>query len=402
VLSSDQCSALRQLLKEYSTPFYLFSERRIRDNVRQLEQAFNKLPVPVQIAYSYKTNSLSGICSLMNQLGCWAEVTSEFELSLAKRVKATKIIFNGIHKTVDELGEAIRSGSLVNLDGFIQIEKYLQISSKYPSHQGEIGIRVSPRPGGLSNWDKFGIEGDAQTILDYIPQHLRNSVVALHCHVGTNIEDPAVYFQTTRDLIHLKVALNKHGCKIKYLDIGGGFPSARSEQEFTKYAAAVGEAIAEERELDYSIIIEPGRALIENSGIVVSQVVDVRTHTNASHPYVIIDVGVNLVMGTDFVGNRNLIVFQKEHLPSDTIYNVFGNLCAQNDLFADKIQLPPIQIGDYIVILDCGAYDLSTAYPFIRLRPEVYLHTTRNDIILMRRREMLEDVLSLEPNHKMT
>jgi len=380
------------------TPFYFFSERVLRRNWEIVFNSFKSQWKNIAIAYSFKTNSLIGVCRIMNDFGAWSEVTSDHELNIARIINAKNILFNGIYKTKDEMIDAIHMGVSINLDGWSQLDTLVEIASLI-EEEIKIGIRLTPGPKIDSSWDKFGFEYHTlDKILQKIRVHPNIHLIGLHAHIGSNIKRTKSYYEVAYFLGTISNYLaEKQKIELTYIDLGGGFPSFLTENNFVKYAESIVGGLRKSKiNQDVLVIIEPGRSLVETTGVLISRVIDIRRRASKNSRYLILDAGVNLAMGVDLTGSRTILCGQKLNNATLNKYDVFGPLCAQRDILAENLRLPQLRKGDIVYIPNIGAYDISTAYPFIRLRPPVYLKKTDGQIVLLRRGEQSEDVFLLE------
>ena len=394
---------LEPLSKSIVTPCYLFSEALLRANWQMIYTAFAARWPDIEIAYSYKTNPLMKICSIFHECGAWAEVTSGHELALSAKLKPYDHIFNGIYKTEKEVQEAVSRSALINLDGDQQVELATSIAHRAKSVM-RIGLRIKSDGAWSGGFDRFGFKADPSYILAVAKRlaSIENiEVCCLHTHIDTNIRTAEVYAKAAYILGDLSVKLKSAGIAITMLDLGGGFVSSTDQKVFEKYADSIVSGLHEANASpELTIIIEPGRALVENSGILVTRVLEVRTGSRNGEDHAIIDAGINCAMGVDFFGNREVIALPKDdHRKKRKLYTIMGPLCSQKDILAEKVLLPTLSVGDILYILDAGGYDLSTSYSFSRLRPCVYLQDVKGNIQRIRREEETEDVLRLELNN---
>ncbi len=382
------------------TPFILFSESKLLQNLSNFKQSLKKNWPNFQIAYSVKTNPILGICKILINNGCWMEITSTHEMALIELCNTeTPLIFNGVYKSNDDIVAFAKNKGIFNIDGWSQIDQFMQIpEEKRPK---TLGIRLTPTfIKDKSAWDKFGISIDDTNILATIEklQKSGNSTIScLHCHVGTNL-DELIYYQTARFLAEKTKFFEKMGVNIEFIDIGGGFLKANNVKTVNKYITNIISGL-QDGGIDEkkTIVIEPGRGLVENAASLFTKVIDIRLKPKQDLSYLIVDSGVNMIMGVDLVGSRTITrMRQKNREDTYQKYNVFGSLCSQNDIFARDIILPSVKIGDILEIHNVGAYDISTAYNFSQLQPPVYLQKENGEIVLLRKGETTEHVLELE------
>jgi diaminopimelate decarboxylase len=393
--SFDKELLISSIIKD--TPYYLFSERVLLRNLENIRNGFSKYWENTQVAYSYKTNPLVAICNFFADFGVWGEVTSDYELDIAESIGVKKIVFNGVYKTVDEMRRAIEMNALVNIDGWTQLEGIIDLSREF-SREIKIGLRVRPSKYVQSSWDKFGFEYKTMDkVFERIKAFSNIRIVGLHIHISTNEGEYGKYYRAAKFIGQIfQNTIDPIAIGDEYIDLGGGFSSSLSKRHFENYAKAITQGLMESGvSKKVLLIIEPGRSLVETAGLAVSKVVDIRDGKRSNN-YLVLDAGVNTVMGVDLVGSRIVLLYQDPKTKNKTIYDVFGPLCAQRDILAEKIHLFQVEIGDIIILPNIGAYDISTAYPFIRLRPPVYKVDISGNLKLIRRQELTTDVLRLE------
>lgn len=390
---------IKDLLANANSPFFLFSVETILRNLKFFEENFKRYWPNHIISYSVKTNPLLGICQLLSNLNCWLEVTSPHEIKIAQKIGGkTGIVYNGVYKTPKDIELASSLNGILNIDGWRQIEDIVSISKnvKLPA----LGLRFTPRfQNKTQTWDKFGFEFDKNTvdrILSSLSKGKDLKIRCLHCHLGTNITDAKLYYDSALFLTEIMKVFEEKGAIIDYFDFGGGFISTNDFNMIEEYVKNISQGLREGgARPDQTVIIEPGRSLVENASILVTKVVDVREQMYDEINYAFLDCGINMIMGNDLVGQR-IILPLKEHESTTKKYKLFGVLCAQSDVFADNISLPMIEVGDTYCILNTGAYDISTSYPFSYLRPPIFIVDAVGNVAKLRNEELSEYVFNLE------
>ena len=280
------------LIAEYGSPLYVFSEATLRRAYQQAHQAFKRLYPDVQFAWSYKTNYLKAICSLFHQEGAIAEVVSDFEYEKARNlgVAGRDIIFNGPHKSPIILQRAIEEGARIHIDNLEELLLVDNLAGK-TGKRVDVGIRVFMDCGVRPVWSKFGFNadnGDAIQAIKRIHGSRNLRLTGLHTHVGTYILDPEIYTRATKTLLEIAaIADREYGFTIDYLDLGGGFAS-RSQlhmhylppenvvPSMDAYAEAICRPILsawpKDRKLP-RLYLESGRALVDEAGYLISSIV---------------------------------------------------------------------------------------------------------------------------------
>ena len=407
-LMIDDVSAL-ELIREYGTPLFVISEKQVRQNYNRLHRAFSKYPKCV-IAYSYKTNYLPAVCDILHQEGAGAEVVSAFELLLAKKlgVSSSKIIFNGPGKSDSEIEMIIDDDiALVNADSIEELERINQIA-KAKGKIVDVGIRVKPDVPDFFLWPKFGMDiatGQAFKAYQKASELKNLNVVGIHAHIGTQICSTRPYTEGIRQMAKLMFKVNAElGIELKIFDIGGGFgvpgftPLFPTEEKIEKPATIgeFGESIVETFHsciADYNLseptlVLEPGRIIITDPALILTMVEGTKV-IGGSTKTVVVDAGVNLIMFAPYYYHRIVPVVNTER--AKEAVDVYGPLCMQMDVLGVNRELPVLKRGDFLAIMDAGAYSISLSQQFIRPRPPVVLVNDRRKR-LVRRGETFEDI----------
>lgn len=404
------------LLEKFGSPLYIVSEQRLRSDYRNFANSFTRPGIDTQVAYSVKTNYLPAICAIVLDEGGWAEVVSGMEYSLVRSlgVPGNKIVFNGPHKTREELECALADGAIVNVDNFDELAMIEDIAEEF-EQTTTIGIRVSFRYG-IWPWVKFGFSddnGDCQKALERIARHPKLELGMLHNHSGTFLLIHDVYANATDRLIDVARRARELGLAPTMVDLGGGFPSIntlkptldapggtnREEGYLLAYADVICSRLQKNRELfggKPKLILEPGRAIIDAS-VQLACTVIARKEIAGKGSAVIVDAGNNLVPTSVYYDHG---VGSQQNGADDAgdflqPVSIFGPLCMQNDMLRERALLPPLQVGHVIVVSNVGAYCHTQSSQFIQPRPATIL-LGPDGPELIRRRETWRDVFSLD------
>jgi diaminopimelate decarboxylase len=407
---------VRELVKQFGSPLWVVSEEVLREKYKDLYRALSTRYSKVAIAYSYKTNFLSGICALFHQEGAWAEVASGFEYDIAMKlgVPGHRIVFNGPYKTKAELQMAIEQHSLINIDSYQEIDN-LEELAKELDVEVKVGIRVNMQLYD-TNWDRFGFNlesGQAIDACNRISSSESLKLAGLHVHAGTFILDTNIYRALAEKLMGLYNSIkNNPGIKIEYLDVGGGFASKNTLHyqwipgeyacpTFDEYAEALCSPLVAELSNTADmpqLIVEPGRALVDESMHLLATVVSRKTLADGSKG-IVIDAGVNL-LPTSYWYRLNIHAAEGPKDTSDAgmteVVNIYGPLCMNIDCIQIGAYLPPVEAGDILVIRNIGAYNFSQSMQFIQPRPAVVMITKDNNIEYLRLRESTQYICQLD------
>jgi len=409
--------SVASLTKKYGSPLFVLSERKIREKYRAVVRAFSTRYPKVQFAWSYKTNYLNAVCKVFHQEGSWAEVVSGFEYDKAimNGVPSEKIIFNGPGKTEDELEKAIQNQSLIHIDHLDELYTIIRLSNQF-KQQPRIAIRVNMDTGVYPMWDRFGFNyenGQAWDAINKIMASQKLKLIGLHCHIGTFMLAPSAYEVAATKLAELVVRIKKKfKHSIEYLDLGGGLPSINnlkgaflpgvdSVPPVDAFADAIASGILNSEihpdQLPL-LIMESGRALIDEAGYLLGTVI-ANKRLSTGRRATILDFGVN-VLFTSFWYDHKVSPAQEFSRYKEEM-ELFGPLCMNIDVVRENILLPPLNIGDRVVVHNIGAYNLTQWMQFITLRPAVVLIDLDDKTHVIRQSETLEYIEQMEqvPDH---
>ena len=405
------------LIEQYGSPLFVLSESKIRNKYRELYTSFSVRYPKVQFAWSYKTNYLNAVCNIFHQEGSWAEVVSGFEYikAIQNGVPGEKIIFNGPDKSYEELKIAAENGSLIHVDHLDELYTLIELS-KSSKLKPKVAIRVNMDTGVYPMWDRFGLNyenGQAWDAVNKIMASDLLNLVGLHTHIGTFMLSPNAYNIAATKLVDLAIRTQqKFNKRIQYIDLGGGFPSQNNLKgaylpgtdmvpPLDEYAEAISSALLNSplssSELPL-LILESGRALIDQAGYLLGTVIANKRLTSGKRA-TILDVGVNLLF-TSFWYNHKVTPAQ-EFSDYREDMELFGPLCMNIDVIRDSIQLPTLKKGDHVVVQNVGAYNMTQWMQFITLRPNIVLIDKDQNAHIIRKRESVEYINSMEstPEH---
>lgn len=404
--------AVNELVEKYGSPLYVFSEKQIRMNQRNALRIFKTRYPKVQFAWSYKTNYLSAICSVFHKEGSWAEVVSEFEYDKARKlgIKGENIIFNGPDKSRGALLKAIKEKAKIHIDHFDELYEIIELTEEHKL-KAQVAIRVNMDVGVYPKWDRFGFNyenGEAGQALKRIMMNPNLQIVGLHAHIGTYMMTAEAYRIAASKLASLARFLkDEYEVVVSYIDLGGGFashntligqylPAEEVVPSMEQFAEAISSGLYE---LNFKVdemptlILETGRALIDNTGHIISTVL-ANKRLSSGRRALIIDAGVNLLF-TGFWYKHPISPAQDSgvNIEDTTIY---GPLCMNIDVIRETINFPSLKKGDKVVIDYAGAYDNTQWMQFINMRPNVVMVMEDGTVELIRKAENLDYLLEME------
>lgn len=403
---------VKSLINDYGSPLFVISEKQIRRNYQNANRIFKTRYPKVQFAWSYKTNYLNAVCQVFHQEGSWAEVVSGFEYDKAVNngVPGNKIIFNGPDKSDDQLILAAKNNSLIHIDHFDELYSLIRLSEEN-NLKPRVAIRVNMDTGIYPKWDRFGFNfenGQAWNAITRIINSQFLDLVGLHCHIGTFMLAPSAYAIAASKLCELAWNINEKFNKvIQYIDLGGGFPSQNTLKgsylpgsdtvpSIDQFADAITDVI-----LNYGfkqenlplLILETGRALIDDAGYLLGSVIASKRLSDGRRA-TILDFGVNTLF-TAFWYDHKISPAQSfgSHTEEMVLY---GPLCMNIDVVRESITMPLLEKGNQVVVHKVGAYNMTQWMQFITLRPNIVMIDKDNNTHIIREAETLIDLQSNE------
>jgi diaminopimelate decarboxylase len=395
--------ALESLAERFKTPTYVYSQTLISGNFSRVKQCLT--PVPNLICYSVKANSNLSILRLLRQAGAGFDVVSGGELARALRAGAMpgQIVFSGVGKTEEEIDAGISAGILMfNVESAGELD-LIDIRARALSRPARIALRVNPEVEAQTHpyistgqiIHKFGVPADEA--LDLYRRAARSSHLKIHgvaCHIGSQILEVEPFLEALDAILSVAAQLQAEGIGVECLDLGGGYGIRYADEQPLNFDT-LGRSLEERwRSAGYRLILEPGRALVGNAGILLTRVLYVKR--NRQKNFIVVDAGMNDLMRPTLYGSYHEIVPVREHRGDKLQADVVGPLCETGDFLAQDREMPDVEPGDLLAILAAGAYGfvLSSNYN-TRPRPaEVLVNGSKAELI--RPRERLEDLMAGE------
>lgn len=409
--------AVKDIIRDYGSPVFVLSEKTIRENYKQAKRAFTTRYPRVQFAWSYKTNYLNAVCKIFHQEGSWAEVVSGFEYdkAIGNGVPGNKIIFNGPDKTENDLKKAMNNDSIIHIDHLDELYTLTSLAENV-KRKPRVAIRVNMDTGIYPMWDRFGFNyenGQAWDALNKIMRSEKLELVGLHTHIGTFMLAPWAYAAAAAKLIDLAIGVQeKYNHEIKYIDMGGGFaskntlkgsyqPGSDTNPVIDDFAEAITSVLINsnfKQEKLPMLILETGRALIDDAGFLLGSVI-ANKRLSAGKRATILDIGVNIMFTSFWYDHKVSPAQEFTHYTEDTI--LYGPLCMNIDVIRENVSLPLLNKGDHVVIHHVGAYNMTQWMQFITLRPKIVLIDENQKVHVIRDHETLNNITSQEkiPGH---
>ncbi|OGX37366.1 MAG: diaminopimelate decarboxylase [Omnitrophica WOR_2 bacterium RIFCSPHIGHO2_02_FULL_50_17] len=391
---------VRDAAAKAGTPFYLYSHHTLVDHFTKIKTAF--APVSPLICFAMKSNDNLAVLKTLKDLGAGFDIVSGGELKKALRtgVDAGKIVFASVGKTEEEIVDAIRSGILLfNVESLPELEEINRLAGALNTRP-RVALRINPDVEALTHVkittgtlkNKFGIDlKTARKILRAANRYPHVSLSGLHIHIGSQITTRAPFIRALTKVIAFLDVLKKDGVRLEYLDIGGGMGIIYKDekpQTAQDFAAAV---LSRLRKTGLKIIMEPGRFIAGNAGILVARVLYLKD--NSFKKFLIVDAGMNDLIRPALYDAYHEIVPVVETKARKTKMDIVGPICESGDFFAKDRQFPILKNGDLVAIMSAGAYGyvMASNYNMRGRPPEVMVKG--NCFEITKDRETFEDLI---------
>jgi diaminopimelate decarboxylase len=393
--------ALSRLAKEVGTPCYVYSHATLTRHYRAFDGAFQS--VPHIVAFAMKANSNLGLLRLMAREGSGADIVSGGELfrALKAGVPPAKIVFAGVGKNREEIRYALDTDVLMfNVESSAELRAIDDVAAE-TGRRARVALRINPDidpkthpyiSTGLKK-SKFGISADRALEEYKLASSLKHiEVVGVHKHIGSQLTDVTPFVDALKKILVLVETLKGHGANIRYINIGGGLGITYSD-EVPPLPHQLAEAIAPlVRDLKCILIMEPGRVIVGNAGILVTRVL--YTKEGESKRFVIVDAAMNDLIRPSLYGAYHEIKPVREiSAAKKHVVDVVGPVCESGDFLAKDRAMPESKPGDLLAVMSAGAYGfvMSSNYNSRPRVPEVMVKG--GEIHVVRGRETYDDLI---------
>lgn len=395
---------VKQLSEEFGTPLYIYSRATLERHWHAFDSALGKHPH--LICYAVKANSNIGILNVMAKLGSGFDIVSQGELErvLEAGGEASKVVFSGVAKSRAEIMRALEVGiRCFNVESVAELHHINQIAGEM-GKVAPISLRVNPDVDahthpyistGLKE-NKFGVSVDeAREVYKLAATLPHVKITGMDCHIGSQLTELQPFLDATDRLIRLIEQLKEDGITLKHLDLGGGLGVTYTDEtppHPSDYAAALLNKLKDYEDLE--IILEPGRAITANAGILVAKVQYLKS--NESRNFAITDTGMNdMIRPALYEAYMNIIEIDRTLEREKTIYDVVGPVCETSDFLGKQRELA-IAEGDYIAQRSAGAYGASMSSNYNSRPRTAEVLVDGDKAHLIRRRENLSELWALE------
>jgi len=392
--------AISDIAKQVQTPFYCYSSAAIETSFQDYQNAFSDQDALV--CYAVKANSNQAVLATLAKLGSGADVVSmgEIRRAILAGIPANKIVYSGVAKTEEEINYAL------SLDIFqfnVESEPELELISKVATllnKTAAIAFRINPNvcaqthekisTGKAEN--KFGVPiSKARLAYKQAASLPGIKVQGVDVHIGSQLTNLAPFEEAYQRIAQLVIELREDGHDINVIDVGGGLGITYHDEVIPSKQTYAEMVKAQLGHLNCKIVIEPGRSLLGNAGILVSSVVFVKN--GEERQFLILDAGMNDLIRPSMYDAFHQIIAVKKDDSSLKTYDIVGPVCETGDTFAKSRQVGESTSGDLIAIMSCGAYGavMSSSYNTRMLAPEVMVKG--NEFAVVRTRPSYEDII---------
>ncbi|GAB1410015.1 diaminopimelate decarboxylase [Desulfovibrionales bacterium] len=395
--------AVAQLVQEYGTPLYIYSASTLTRHFTAFDSAF--AGIPHLTCYSVKANSNLSFLKLLAEQGAGTDIVSGGELFRALRagVDRKKIVYSGVGKKDIEIREALLADILMfNVESTQELKRINAIAGDM-GMCARISLRINPDVDpkthpyistGMKE-NKFGLSRRKALEVYALAQSLPHvDPIGMDCHIGSQLTTLAPFLEALERLKALYRQLQDMGIQIKYLDLGGGLGITYNEEE-PPHPKELGTALVNAlRGYDITLILEPGRVIAGNTGILVTEVQ--YTKRTEDKDFVIVDAAMNDLVRPSLYGSYHHISPIVERQGPSFVADVVGPVCESSDFLAKNRTLPQVRQGDVLAVFSAGAYGftMSSQYNSRPRAAEVMVQGSQH--VLIRKREVYQDLVALE------
>lgn len=408
------CEEVRvfDLARHFGTPVYIYSYKTILDHYLKLKSAFRQIN-PL-ICYSVKANSNLAILKILVDKGAGLDIVSGGELFRAIKIGCPpeRIVYASVGKTGEEIEKALKSGILsFNVESIPELENINRIAQSQ-NKTANVSIRINPdveprthrfiTTGKLTN--KFGIDFKSAYRILLLRSNFSNiKLSGLHIHIGSQITESAPFVSAINRIVEFIMQLKRDSISLEYLNIGGGLGivyDKETPQTAIKFAAKVLPLL---KKTHLKIILEPGRFIVGNAGILVAKVLYIKS--TPKKKFIIVDSGMNDLIRPALYGAYHKILpvvklirpaiagTPNSELKNSQRVDVVGPICESADFFAKDRLLPSVKEGDYLAIMAAGAYGFTMASNYNSRPLPCEVMVRQDKYYLVRKRQTYKELL---------
>ena len=393
---------LSEVAQKFATPVFVYSENALQEAFAAYKNAFNQMNTLV--CYAVKANGNLNILRLFAQMGSGFDIVSGGELARVLKAggSADKVIFSGVGKTAAEIEFALKSGiKCFNVESMPELHRINEIAGSL-NKIAPISFRINPNidakthpyiSTGLKN-NKFGIPFEQAMSAYQTAQKMPNvKIVGVDCHIGSQLTEVEPLIAACEKIVALVDELSALGISLSHIDLGGGVGIQYKDEtliDLSVYANAVKRIIGDRK---LSLILEPGRSMVGNAGVLLTQVEYVKHGTDKN--FIVVDAAMNdLARPALYDAYHDIVPVCVKNIEPITA-DIVGQICESGD-FLGKNRSLAVEQGDLLCVKSAGAYGMSMSSNY-NARPraaEVLVSGSQSKLI--RRRETMEDLWQAE------
>jgi len=404
-ITSDAITGrLSEIAAAVGTPCYVYDADAIRAAYATLDDAFGGYPHAIH--YALKANSALAVVRLLHSLGSHADANSLGEVDVALRCgfRPEQIVFTGVGKSAAEIDRAVALGLLaINVESSGELDRIDQRAVAQGT-VARVALRVNPDIDARSHphistglrSNKFGVPIDeAPALFREMASRRGLTPIGAHVHIGSQITTLDPLTRAAEAVVALAQQLRAGGMALQHLDMGGGLGISYDGGPVVDPAEYVRALVDATRGSGLKVAIEPGRVLVGPAGVLLTRVVDVKQFPGAKR-FVVVDAGMTELMRPALYNAYHRIEPVAPRAGESVVVDIVGPICESTDAYARDRRLPPVEVGDLIRVRDVGAYGAAMGHTYLRrpLSPEVM--TEQGQWRVIRRRQTLDELLSLE------
>ncbi|MGE0171988.1 MAG: diaminopimelate decarboxylase [Oligoflexales bacterium] len=391
---------LNQIAASAGTPAYVYSKATLLRHVDRMKDAFQRFPT--LFCYAVKANSNISVLREIFKSGFGADIVSvgELERALLAGVDSSQVVFSGVGKLASEIERALEVGILCfNVESAFELETIANAAQKL-GKVAHVTLRVNPNIDAKSNpkivtglyTSKFGIAvEDIVGLASKLKDHPYVRLIGLSCHIGSQILEVQPLHQAAKNVVSLAMQLRDVGFPIEYVNMGGGLGIRYKDEkppELETYAEGLLSAM---RGTPFKLILEPGRVIVGNAGVLLTRVIGVKT--TPVKRFVIVDAGINDFIRPSFYDSfHEALPVKKSSDASVTKADIVGPICESGDFFAKDRDFGNVAAGDLIYFRSCGAYGYTMASHYNTRPKPVEVLVDGPNYRIVNRRQKLDDL----------
>jgi len=394
--------ALDDIARRFGTPCYVYSAAAIEAAYAEFAQALKGRDA--RICYSVKANSNLAVLALLARMGCGFDIVSGGELArvIAAGGDPRKTLFSGVGKSEEELRFALEKGiGCINLESEAELTRVDTVAAGL-GKRAPVAFRVNPDVDARTHpyistglrETKFGVtHEDAERLYRKAGAMKSLEVIGIGCHIGSMLQESAPFVSAVERLVALVDRVERAGIRLKHIDVGGGIGIRYRDEAPQPPAAFVAGTLAALGERPHTVIMDPGRSIVGNAGVLLTRVEYVKP--GAAKNFLVVDAAMNDLIRPALYGAWHEVRTARESTAPGAVYDLVGPVCESADFLAKDRRLAAAE-GALLAIMSCGAYAMVMSSNYNTRPRAAEVLVRRGEAHLVRRRESIEELFALE------